>query len=107
MKRKSIDYYDCRIEKLKATIKRLMAEKRVVILRSREKELAAKGRDKRGQVHFRGHWKLLKKMMAIIKKMPYRIYIPVRFLAALLTCLSLLGLLEPIKVFFSKLFAHK
>ncbi|MHC4310000.1 MAG: hypothetical protein ACYSSN_08660 [Planctomycetota bacterium] len=32
MKRKPIDYYDRRIEKLKATIRRLQAEKRVAIL---------------------------------------------------------------------------
>lgn len=107
MKRKSIDYYDCRIEKLKATIKGLMAEKRVVILRNCEKELAAKGKDKRGRVHFGGYWKPLKKMRAIIKKIPYWIYILVRFFAALLTCLSLLGWLESFKVFFSKLFTHK
>ena len=41
MKRKPIDYYNCRIEKLKATIKRLQAEKRIAILRQREKELSA------------------------------------------------------------------
>lgn len=40
MKRKPIDYYNCRIEKLKATIKRLQAEKRIAILRQREKEIA-------------------------------------------------------------------
>jgi len=34
------EYYDVRIAKLKATIKRLLAEKRVVILRKREKELS-------------------------------------------------------------------
>ena len=37
--RKSIEYYDRRIEKLKATIKRLMAEKRLVILYEREKAI--------------------------------------------------------------------
>ena len=43
MKRKSINYYNCRIEKLKATIKRLQAEKRLEILRQREKKIAMKG----------------------------------------------------------------
>ena len=35
------EYYDVRIAKLKATIKRLLAEKRVVVLRNREKKLSA------------------------------------------------------------------
>jgi hypothetical protein len=39
MKRKPIDYYDCRIEKLKATIKRLIAEKRLAILYERENSI--------------------------------------------------------------------
>jgi len=34
------EYYDVRIAKLKATIKRLQAEKRIVILRKRERELS-------------------------------------------------------------------
>lgn len=37
--RKSIEYYDRRIEQLKATIKRLMAEKRLAILYEREKAI--------------------------------------------------------------------
>ncbi len=43
MRIRSVEYYDCRIEKLKATIKRLQAEKRIAILRQRERELASKG----------------------------------------------------------------
>lgn len=35
------EYYDVRIAKLKATIRRLLAEKRLVILRRRERELLA------------------------------------------------------------------
>jgi hypothetical protein len=34
------EYYDVRIARLKAKIKRLLAEKRVVILRRRERELS-------------------------------------------------------------------
>ena len=45
---KTIDFYDKRIAKLKATIKRLLAEKRVIILRNREKKLSALT-DKRGR----------------------------------------------------------
>ena len=41
MKIKPIDYYNYRIEKLKATIKRLQAEKRIAILRKRETEISA------------------------------------------------------------------
>jgi hypothetical protein len=37
------DYYDVRIARLKATIRRLLAEKRLVILREREKQLAGMG----------------------------------------------------------------
>jgi len=40
--RKPITYFDNRIAKLKATIKRLEAERRVAILHKREKELTAK-----------------------------------------------------------------
>ncbi len=37
MKRKPIDYYDNKITALKATIKRLIAEKRLAILYERER----------------------------------------------------------------------
>jgi hypothetical protein len=43
------EYYDVRIARLRATIKRLFAEKRVVILRKREKELSALPNDQGGQ----------------------------------------------------------
>jgi hypothetical protein len=42
MRRRPVDYYDSRIEKLKAAVKRLQAEKRIAILRQRENELATK-----------------------------------------------------------------
>jgi hypothetical protein len=41
--RKSIEYYDIKIAKLKATIKRLIAEKRLAILYQREKHIGSKG----------------------------------------------------------------
>jgi len=40
---KTIEYYDSRIAKLKATIKRLIAEKRLAILRQRENLIINKG----------------------------------------------------------------
>jgi len=39
MKYKSIDYYDVRIAKLKARIKRLIAERRLAVLYQREKSI--------------------------------------------------------------------
>jgi hypothetical protein len=36
--RKTVDYYNTKIEKHKAAIKRLNAEKRIAILRQRERE---------------------------------------------------------------------
>jgi len=42
--KKTVDYYDTRIAQLKATIKRLIAEKRLVILFEREKLIKAGSR---------------------------------------------------------------
>ena len=44
---KTIDYFDNRIESLKATIKRLQAERRIAILRQRERFLKQKANKKR------------------------------------------------------------
>jgi hypothetical protein len=54
-----------------------------------------------------GLWKLIKKMLAIFKRVPYWINILMLFLAALLTCLYPLKWLDPIKQFVYKLFIHE
>ena len=47
------------------------------------------------------------KNKGILKRILYWIYIFTLFFAALLTCLHLLGWLEPIKAFISKIMLHK
>jgi len=41
---KSVEYFDKRLESLRATIKRLQAERRLAILRERERKLRKKNR---------------------------------------------------------------
>ncbi|MGD1042172.1 MAG: hypothetical protein ABR913_03805 [Sedimentisphaerales bacterium] len=46
---KNIEYYNTRIEVLKATIRRLTAEKRIAILRERERTLKSQARQGAGR----------------------------------------------------------
>jgi uncharacterized small protein (DUF1192 family) len=46
---KTVDYYNSRIETLKATIRRLTAEKRIAILRERERTLKSQTKQGAGR----------------------------------------------------------